>query len=55
MVSIRFEVEKFLSEVMCNACPLCECMSLWLCACACFMMKAESDVSGCLNDSMNDL
>ena len=50
MICIRFEIEKFLCEVMCNACPLCECMS-----CACFMMKAESDVSGGLNDSMNDL
>ena len=53
MIGIRFEIEEFLCEVMCNACPLCECLCLWLCVY--FVVKSESDVSGSLNDGMNDL
>ena len=57
MISIRFEIEKFLCEVMRNARAVvkskCLCLCLWLCAY--FVVKAESDVSGCLNDGMNDL
>ena len=52
IVSIGFEVEKFMREVMYGMNSLC------MCLCARMgneMLKPESDVSGGLNNSMDDL
>lgn len=56
IVGIGFEVEEFMREVMCGMNSLRLCMCLYLCMClGNEMLKSESDVSGGLNNRMDDL